>query len=85
MFPAHASFWDDVDFSAMIGLSSLDGVDSYTTIRNIDGTVTIFINYSQDIHNLNITVELDPTKSGKIALSRLSPTQKTFPVVPTDN
>ena len=56
MFPAHASFWDDVDFSAMIGLSSLDGVDSYTTIRNIDGTVTIIINYSQDIHNLNITV-----------------------------
>jgi hypothetical protein len=40
----------------MIGLTSLDGVDSYATIRNMDGTVTIIISYSQDIHNLNITV-----------------------------
>lgn len=85
LFPAKSSFWDDVDFAAMLWLDSLDGVDSYLVYRNLDGTVTIIINYSKDIHNVEITVEIDPKKSGKLALSRQSVTQKQFPMVPTDN
>lgn len=85
LYPARSSFWDDVDFAAMIWLASLDGVDSYTVMRNYDGTVTIVINYSKDIHNVEITVELDPRKSGKLALSRLPVTEKMFPMVPDDN
>ena len=85
LFPAKSFFWDDVDFAAMLWLDSLDGVDSYLVSRNLDGTVTIIINYSKDIHNVEITVEIDPKKSGKLALSRQPVTQKQFPMVPTDN
>jgi hypothetical protein len=69
----------------MVSLSSVAGFDSYTVNRNSDGTVSILINYTEDIHNIDITVQLDPAKSGKLALSRQSPTQRAFPIVPTDN
>jgi hypothetical protein len=81
LFPGNDTFWNDVDFASMVSLSSVAGFDSYTVNRNSDGTVSILINYTEDIHNIDITVQLDPAKSGKLALSRQSP----IPIVPTDN
>ena len=83
--PLNAKFWDSVDFASMVSLSNMTSFDSYAVRRNSDGTVSILINYHADIHNMNITVELDPTKSGKLALSRLSSSFRSFPVLPSDN
>lgn len=69
----------------MVALSNLVGFDSFTVNRNADGTVSILVNYSQDIQNTEITVQLDPTRSGNMALSRAAPMQRSFSVVPTDN
>ena len=83
--PKNYSFWDDVNFTAMVNLTGQVPYDNFTVNRNPDGTVSILINYSQDIHNANITVHLDPAKSGTQALSRQPPSLRSFPVVPTDN
>lgn len=69
----------------MVVLSDLYGVDSYTVIRNPDGTVSIFVNYNTDIQNKNITVQLDPARSGKLLLSRVTPMTRNFQVIPNDN
>lgn len=83
--PLNAKFWDGVEFPSMVSLSNMTSFDSFSVRRNSDGTVSILVNYSADIHNMNITVQLDPTKSGSLALSRLSSTFRSFPVTPTDN
>jgi hypothetical protein len=54
----------------MVTLSNMTGISGLSSVRNDDGTVSIFANYDIDIHNMNITVELDPKLSGKSALSR---------------
>lgn len=56
LFPGNDTFWNDVDFASMVSLSSVAGFDSYTVNRNSDGTVSILINYTEDIHNIDITV-----------------------------
>lgn len=85
LFPDNGTFWDDVDFAAMVSVLSPVAIDSYTVKRNPDGTVSILISYLEDIHNVDLTVQIDPTKSGKLALSRQLLSQRVFPVVPTDN
>lgn len=69
----------------MVVLADKTGVDSYTVVRNSDGTVSIFVNYNTDLQNKNISVELDPALSGKLALSRVPPMARSFQVVPNDN
>jgi hypothetical protein len=62
----------------MITLSNTTGFDSYTINRNPDGTVSIIINYNQDIQNMEITVEFDPSLSGHASLSQIDPASRTF-------
>lgn len=69
----------------MVLLSNTDGVAGYDVVKNTDGTVSIFINYNQDIQNKNITVTMDPSKSNKLQLVRVSPLTKNFMVTPNDN
>lgn len=69
----------------MVTLSNMTGISEISVIRNNDGTVSIFVNYDIDIHNMNITVELDPKLSGNSALSNYSTIRKTFLLIPTDN
>lgn len=83
--PKELTIWNQVDFSSMVSLSNMVGFDSYEVAHNTDGTVSILINYSQDIHNTDITVELDPSKSGNLALSRSPVAQRNFGIVPSDN
>lgn len=47
--------------------------------------MSIVISYSANIQNKEITVEIDPKKSGKLSLSKVEKTAKTFPIVPNDN
>jgi hypothetical protein len=69
----------------MVTLSNMTGISEISVIRNNDGTVSIFANYDIDIHNMNITVELDPKLSGNSALLNYSAISKTFLLIPTDN
>lgn len=69
----------------MVTLSNMTGFQDYQVKRNSDDTVTIFANYNSTIHNMNITVELDPVKSGENVLSRYPPVSKDFQMIPTDN
>jgi hypothetical protein len=57
-------FWDFVDFAMMVSLSNNTGFDNYEIKRNIDGTVSIFADYNTDIQNMEITVNVEPAKSG---------------------
>ena len=79
------SFWGNIDFASMVTLSNMTGISEISVIRNNDGTVSIFANYDIDIHNMNITVELDPRLSGNPALLNYSAIRKTFLLIPTDN
>jgi hypothetical protein len=62
------AFWDSVDFTRMVSLSTMTAFDSYTVKRNADGTVSIIAKYNADIHSMNITVQFDPKRSGLQAL-----------------
>ena len=74
--PKDANFWKGVDFSNMVSLSNMTGFENYNVRTNADGTVSIIANYNTTIHNMNITVQLDPSLSGKDALSRYPPVSK---------
>lgn len=76
--PPHALFWNDVDFASMVSLADTTSVGSYQVRRNSDGTVSIFVNYNQDINTQNITVKLDPALSNKIALAKVIPMSRNF-------
>lgn len=69
----------------MVSLADTANVDSYEVKRNSDGTVSIFVNYNADIHNQNITVQLDPSRSNKLALAKVSPMTRNFQAIPNDN
>ncbi len=79
------SFWNNIDFTSIITLSNMDCFDSYSAKRNDDGTVSIITKYNTDIHSLNISVLVDPTKTNLPVLSRLSSFSKQIMIVPTDN
>lgn len=59
------SFWDGVDFFSMITLMNKTDFENYTITKNIDGTVSLLINYASDIHGMEMTLVIDPAKSGK--------------------
>lgn len=62
--PNNLVFWDFVDFAMMVSLSNMTGFDSYSVQRNSDGTVSIIANYNTNIHNMEITVNVEPAQSG---------------------
>ncbi len=70
------AFWDNVDFTRIVSLSTMTAFDSYTVKRNIDGTISVFAKYNTDIHSMNITVQFDPKNSGMQALSNYTALQK---------
>ena len=45
LFPSIYTFWDGVDFTAMVSVISPVTIESYTVTRNPDGTVSIIISY----------------------------------------
>ena len=53
--------------------------------RNSDGTVSVILNYNVDIQNKDITVQLDPSKSGNPSLAKFSSASRSFFMVPSDN
>lgn len=69
----------------MVILSNTTLFNDYQVIRNNDGTVSIYANYNMDIHDINITVEMNPSLSGSPVLSRANTLYKSFSVVPKDN
>ena len=77
--------WNRVDFASFVNLSDRTGFDSFDVERKSDGSVMIVANYNSDIHNKEITVVLDPSKSGEDVLSRSPVVEKTFLAVPNNN
>ena len=72
----NTAFWDNVDFTRMVSLSTMTAFDSYTVKRNMDGTISIIAKYNTDIHSINITVQFNPKNSGLQALSNYTASQK---------
>ena len=72
----NTAFWDNVDFTRMVSLSTMTAFDSYTVKRNMDGTISIIAKYNTDIHSINITVQFNPKNSGLQALSNYTTSQK---------
>ena len=86
--PSNLSLLNSLDpqsFIDMIQMTSPVPVSGYTVINNNDGTFSVTIDYTEDIHGQNISIEIDPSKSGLGPLSRTSPSTFSLQVIPNDN
>lgn len=85
IFPDDLAFWDDVNFIDMMQVQSPVPISGVNIQRNSDGTVTVTFQYSENIQGKNISVSVDPSKSGIPALMRAIPSFNSMIVNPNDN
>lgn len=83
--PSDLTLWDKVDFLDMIQIQSPVPISGYTVTKNNDGTVSIVVDYAEDIQNQPISIKVDPSRSGLPALSRAGPSTTNLIVTPDDN
>jgi hypothetical protein len=83
--PSDLSIWDQVNFMDLIQINSPFPITDYQVVRNLDGTVSIMVGYSEDIQGQKISVSINPNNTGLAALSRSPPTQTSLVIVPDDN
>jgi hypothetical protein len=61
--PSELTLWDTVDFADIIYASSPVPISNYKVTRNLNGTVTVTVQYAGDIQGKPIYVTVDPSKS----------------------
>jgi hypothetical protein len=88
--PSDLELWNDVNFTDIVQIeplfpNSTKQPFTYNVVKNPNGTVTITVDYNEDLQNNALNITINPAYSGKNGFSRTPPMSTTITVIPDDN
>lgn len=84
-FPKGLAFWDSINFSSIVNISSPVPIKNIETIRNSNGTAILLFEYLEDIQGSSIKMKITPTDSNFRTLSRTKISSNSITIIPDDN